>query len=492
MKVAGQLQHPNLVQTLDARVEAGGPLLVMEFVEGSDLARVLEQRRWLAVPDACEVIRQAAAGLQYAHEEFGLVHRDLKPSNLMVTPEGCVKVLDMGLARFCRDHGHGSRAASGRLTSEFTAVGTVDYMAPEQWENTQVVDTRADIYSLGCTLYHLLAGSPPFSGPAYDTDTKKMMAHAQVPAPQIRERRPQLPAELAVVLDKMLAKQPDKRFNTPAEAAVALEPFTEGCDLSKLLDPPGTKPRPANRPAVGVAGGCAKPSHGWPRKRAVRVLAVFAGVVAVAVVAGVVALFGKGWFGSSEPVRIDALEVTLYRGEKVMIPFGNIGTRLALAGHVGEAVRVHFQLSRPAYCYLIAYNPDGEEQLCYPEHDTSSPQPIKEYVYPAGEKVFRFGEKDIALQAFILVASRKPLPPFAEWKAEAGDSAWKPVQGDGVWLFDGQHFEPLGSDRGQEVEFPGLPKPFQDVCRFLKDRPDIEAIRGLAFPVRKGRPGGNP
>jgi len=184
-------------------------------------------------------------------------------------------------------------------------------------------------------------------------------------------------------------------------------------------------------------------------------------------------------------VRVDALEVRLYRGEKTLRPVGTMGTRPALAGRVGEAVRVHVQMSRPAYCYLIAYNPDGREQVCHPGDSTTAPEPVKEFVYPAGEKeVFRFREKAGGLQAFILVASGKPLPPYARWKGGAGDSPWKHARSECVWSYDGRHFEPLGSDRGRVEEFPDLPKPFEDVCQSLKGRPDVEAIRGLAFPVR--------
>jgi hypothetical protein len=214
--------------------------------------------------------------------------------------------------------------------------------------------------------------------------------------------------------------------------------------------------------------------------------------VVLAALIAVPALVGRKMFGPPDPVRIDALEVTLYRGGRSPGRVGTIGTRPALAAHVGEAVRVHVRLSRSAYCYLIACNPDGREQLCHPEGGTTPPEPVQELDYPAGATVFRFHKADVGLQAFLLVASRKPLPSYARWKAGAGDSPWKPVQADGVWVYDGRHFEPLGSDRGRVEEFPGLPKPFEDVCQSLKGHPDIEAIRGLAFPVRRGPAGANP
>jgi hypothetical protein len=370
-------------------------------------------------------------------------------------------------------------------------MGTLDYMAPEQWEDSQAVDTRADLYSLGCTLYHLLTGAPPFA--AYEGRLAKMLAHAREPVPPVRGKRPGVPESLVPVLERLLAKKPDERYATPAEVAVALDPFTVGCDLPNLHLRHGATPtRPREPAAALVMGGAAAPSLQRPNKRTVKITKVFVGVLAFVALVSFLAFFGKAMFGSQDSVRIDPLEITLYRGEKSPVAVETIGTRPALAARVGEAVRVHVQLSRPAYCYLIAYNPDGKEQVCYPQDATTPPEPVKEFVYPAGANVFRFREEDCGFQAFILAASRKPLPPYARWKAEAGDSPWEPVQGEGVWSYDGQNFEPLGSHRGQVEAFPDQPKPFENVCKFLKDGPHIEAIRGLAFPVRQGPAKANP
>jgi serine/threonine protein kinase len=142
------------VVAYDAGAVAGLPYFVMEFVDGAGLDRLMRQRGPLPVAEACEVVRQAALGLQHIHEH-GLVHRDIKPSNLKLTPSGLVKVLDLGLARLVNES-----AQKGQITSSGQFLGTLDYMAPEQCDNSHAVDIRADIYSLGCTLYHLLEGSP--------------------------------------------------------------------------------------------------------------------------------------------------------------------------------------------------------------------------------------------------------------------------------------------------------------------------------------------
>ena len=174
------------------------------------------------------MIRQAALGLQHAHEH-GLVHRDIKPSNLMLAkPAGgdqpTVKVLDLGLA-LLEDS---AVEPSGELTSTGQVMGTIDYMAPEQGTDTHKVDIRADIYSLGATLYKLLTGKAPFAGAQYDTAVKKLMALGDEGAAAGGIIAPDCPPELAKLVHQMLAKTPEERLPTPAALAAALEPFARG------------------------------------------------------------------------------------------------------------------------------------------------------------------------------------------------------------------------------------------------------------------------
>jgi eukaryotic-like serine/threonine-protein kinase len=226
--LAARLTHPNLVAAYDAGQVAGCPYLVMECVEGHDLAWLVRQRGPLPAAEACEVVRQAALGLQHLHEQ-GLVHRDVKPANLMLTPSGQVKVLDLGLARYLHVPAQG-----GRITSPGQFLGTLDYMAPEQCLDSHAVDSRADIYALGCTLYELLAGEPPFAGPAYESAFLKMRAHVEAPVPPIRGRRSEVPERLAATLERMLAKDRTGRFASPAGVVAALQPFAAGADLTGL------------------------------------------------------------------------------------------------------------------------------------------------------------------------------------------------------------------------------------------------------------------
>ncbi len=180
VEAAGKLKHPNIVAALDADEDRGVHFLVMDYVEGRDLDRVVRQRGPLSVVEAIESLIQAARGLAAAHAE-GIVHRDIKPSNLMLDTAGTVRVLDLGLARIVDASNPFGQAAGGRLTESGMYMGTVDYMPPEQAEDSRRADHRADIYSLGCTLYYLLAGREPF--PA-ESVLKRLMAHMDARRPR--------------------------------------------------------------------------------------------------------------------------------------------------------------------------------------------------------------------------------------------------------------------------------------------------------------------
>jgi uncharacterized protein (TIGR03067 family) len=239
VKAAAKLTHPNIVTAYDAEQAGDSHFLVMEFVEGQSLARLLAEQGPLPVAQACEYARQAALGLQHAFEK-GMVHRDVKPANLMLTPQGQVKVLDFGLARFAQESQPAvlpeATSAAGPSAESLTQVGavmgTLDYIAPEQVGEAHTADIRADIYSLGCTLYDLLAGHPPFPN---ETALHKALAHVVKTARPLTELRKDVPQALAKVVARMMAKDPVRRYPTPAAVAQALAPFAAPRRRRRLL-----------------------------------------------------------------------------------------------------------------------------------------------------------------------------------------------------------------------------------------------------------------
>ncbi len=219
VEVASTLTHPNVVAAYESGQAHGTHYFAMEYVDGCDLSNYVTRHGPLSPAKAIDVVLQTARGLQYAHER-GVVHRDVKPSNILIDGAGRVKILDLGLARVFRASDDGSAAPSGVLTVEGEVMGTVDYMAPEQSQDTHTVDDRADIYSLGCTLYRLLTGNPPYPG---ETSIMKIMAHHDRPIPPLAEACPAAPAALAALYERMLAKQPEARIQTMREVVAALE-----------------------------------------------------------------------------------------------------------------------------------------------------------------------------------------------------------------------------------------------------------------------------
>ncbi|HKB38472.1 MAG TPA: protein kinase [Gemmataceae bacterium] len=220
-QAAEKLNHPNIIRAYDADQDQGRCYFVMEYVEGEDLAKLLSERGQLPVAQACEYVRQAALGLQHASER-GLVHRDIKPSNLLLSPaEGVIKILDLGLARLRESSAPGGDEFNP-LTPMNMMMGTPDFMAPEQAEDSRAVDIRADIYALGGTLYQLLSGSVPFPGGTLVDKLKRLYHEMPAALPCWRN---DIPPGLSAVVERMMAKRPDQRYQTPAEVAVALQPF---------------------------------------------------------------------------------------------------------------------------------------------------------------------------------------------------------------------------------------------------------------------------
>lgn len=231
-QAAAQLRHPNIVAVYDSGEADGHLYIAMEYVEGKDLFELVSRRGTVPVRRSIDIIKQVAEALQHAFEQ-NIVHRDIKPSNLLIRRDGVVKLTDLGLARSIDD------TLETNITRAGTTVGTVDYMAPEQARNSKLADIRSDLYSLGCTWYQMLTGTPPYPEGSV---TNKLQAHAIKPVPDPRDKNPQVPEGLTAVMRRMMAKKPEDRYQTPEElldelahatltnAAISREIFADDSD----------------------------------------------------------------------------------------------------------------------------------------------------------------------------------------------------------------------------------------------------------------------
>lgn len=274
------LDHPNIVRAYDVDMTADAGIdihfLSMEFVQGKSLLELVQEKGLIPVKDAVEFIRQSALGLDHAHKA-GLVHRDIKPGNLLITSGGVIKILDLGLARFFNDE-----QASLTVEHDEKVLGTADYISPEQAIDSHKVDHRTDIYSLGCTLYFLLTGHPPFNTGSL---AQRLIAHQTRPAPPVSTERPDVPASLIAIMDRMMAKKVEDRYQSaqdvanamsdwikqpaevsaPAPVAAPSSPAPTATPLKQatLSNSTASKTSPANKPRSGtgssVVGAKASP-----------------------------------------------------------------------------------------------------------------------------------------------------------------------------------------------------------------------------------------
>jgi hypothetical protein len=272
IRAVARLRHPNIVSAYSAFRSGASLVFAMEYVEGLDLARMVKASGPLPVAHACHYVHQAALGLQHAHEH-GMVHRDIKPGNLMLTRDrdrALIKVLDFGLAKAERENRGRDFGPVGSdrdwhaevdsaLTAAGQMLGTPGFVAPEQIDDAQSADIRADIYSLGCTLYYLLSGGLPFPAETlYDV----LQAHHSMDARPLNLVRPEVPVELAALVAKMMAKDPGQRFQTPSDVAHALSPFSKKGDGASKRPGAGTPrvaPTTVDRPGAGAAFATTQP-----------------------------------------------------------------------------------------------------------------------------------------------------------------------------------------------------------------------------------------
>jgi serine/threonine protein kinase len=480
MRVAGSIDHPNLVDTRDAGEHGGVVYIVMKLIPGKDLARVVAESGRLPVAEACEIARQVATGLGHLAER-GLVHRDIKPGNIMLTPEGQVKILDLGLARWWSENADG---AGEDLTAEGQMLGTPDYLAPEQLNLGAPVDIRADLYGLGGTLFFLLTGRAPFAH--HKKVSSKLHAARQEQPPEVRTLRPEVPPALAELVAQLLAKRPADRPQTPKEVAAALGPFAgENFSMQPTIL---TRSEPSRRPA----------------KRRLWVAAAVGAAVLVAVLGpalwllapprsrpGPAGVVGEGLAGPAVPAQLrvsglDVRHIANLRGEGH--PRGILGEQ-SFSARAGDEVTVEAKLSRPAYAYLIAFRPDGTEDLCFPEGPDEAPPPTDRPRFPSKSqgKVYALDDGE-GLEVFVVVASDRPLPPYKQWRSQRKAAPWKrePAPANVVWWYDGKTVVDQWGDVPRGPRDAAGRGPVVTLTDWFRDAAGIDAVGAVGFGVLPG------
>jgi hypothetical protein len=484
MKILRRLRHKHLTAATDYLAVPGlPPTIVMDWVDGRDLWEEVRERGPLPWKIACEVVRQAAEGLGYAWKEFKLVHRDIKPSNVMLTPTGNAVVLDFGLARaaLLAD----SESPSGFASTSHT-VGTPEFMAPEQWDDSRRVTARADVYSLGCTFFYLLTGQTPFSSGERGNVSSMAEAHRRLPPPDIRTLRPEVPAKLARVLEQMLAKDPVDRPLNGTIVAKSLQRWAADADLKEHVTSSW-----ASSPASGTPDGTTQ------RHRGLRVLGrrgfLLVGIAAAGGLAGL-AWALRGHY--LPPPRVIDFDVSLFRhsGSGAPEKIGQIG-QSTFAALRGGHVQLHVRLDTPAYIQFFAANTTGDIQPLVTSTDDDTPVvekmsgPVADLQFPRQE-LWQLDDAT-GLQAFVLIASRQPLPPLGEWLKDASmRQSWTRVTNEhAAWHTQGDVIKPLTladeTPRGQLTKI--VPDALDRLWRAVHvNIPATATAELIAFPVMGG------
>jgi serine/threonine-protein kinase len=248
-RVAGRCVHPNIIGLYDFALHAGNPYLVLEYVDGMDLGRAFPRGSRVADGVVTQIALQVLDALGYAHG-FGIIHRDIKPANILVTPDGQLKVTDFGISRFAFDS-----------TQSAVMVGTPSYMSPEQCRGVPL-DHRCDLFSLGCVLYELASGQRAFTGASYAETLYKLIHEAHAPLATLA---PEISPDLAEIIDRALAKQPEQRFDTALDMAAALRGLG-----NMAVAPPADAPAPGDEPATVILSPAPRPASDAPAASATR------------------------------------------------------------------------------------------------------------------------------------------------------------------------------------------------------------------------------
>jgi serine/threonine protein kinase len=446
-RLLADCEHPNLVRVVDLDFHEGRPFVVMEHVRGLNLQQYTIQRR-PGPRQAARLVAALARAVAYLQAR-GIVHQDIKPRNVLLGEDGRPRLIDFGLARLW--HGWSGDA-------DGSVGGTTSYMSPEQaLGNESRIGPWTDVFGLGGVLYYLLTGRPVYQASSGFAALQQASKGEQVPPRRINT---QVPRALDRICLKALAPDPEHRYRSASDLERALRrwlwspwvvtaflvalaslavPFLASWTSSRLSTPPAKSHSGSSEDAKDLAG---------------------------------------------VPLpRITAFEIEQFRQDGVLKSIGTIG-KSSDQTQCGDKLRVLVRFDTPVYCYLIALNPNGIPQPCYPEQETEKPTRGNEVGYPS----YATGYFDLSdgpgLQAFVILASRKPLPPYAQWAARDG-WPWKHLTAEGVWWYDGRWIRSSSSGhRGVVTSSSDSPQPFQDVCEYLAKLSGIEISQAIAFPVK--------
>ncbi len=488
------LKHPRIIDIYQADEEKDVPFFVMPLLTGETLKARLERDKPLPIAEVVQLGRQIAEGLAVAHAQ-GMIHRDIKPSNIWLKPgrDGSAEVivLDFGLARIIQSKGE-------PLSVSGIPTGTPGYIAPEQVRGERV-QPQADLFSLGCVLFEMSTGKRPFERNDFWTTLNAVLTDTPALAQEVN---PAIPTALSRLIERLLAPHPDARLGSATEVIHALD-LLDGSRFQSL-------PHPSPRQPVQVLGS--ETSLRNASRWSILLLASLLGGVIVLgggmllsdlgmstlpkegllqpVRASVVPELGRPVPARLAPLEIHELDVHYYRWN---------GVDHTLVGRLGvvdgsfhprlqDCLQLQSRLSRPAYCYVIAYYPNGQEELCFPS-EPSTPPPLSETPWaPEEATLVYFLEEGTGLMAFVLVVSPEPLPAYATWKKGRGKSPWRAsrTQPGVVWKGTPSFIRPCTQEdpesRGKGKLQNGL-QPLHDLLDWLDREPRFEAIETVAFMV---------
>ncbi len=460
-KALARVQSPYVAHCHGIERIDGETFLVVEFIPGRNLAQVQRDQR-LPIEEIVRILALLAEGVSAVHAR-GLIHRDIKPANVILHDDGNPRLVDFGLA---------AHLGSRRLRD---VCGTLQYMSPEQargdWDR---IDQRADIFGLGALLYNLLTDHAPHEGSSVAEVLNRAKKGDITPPSRLD---PTIPAAIEAVCLKALAAAPENRYTTALEFAAALR---QAIEPASVVSPPARLP-------VWVC------------------LGLPAAVVACGLLALAVWLWPRG-LKTAPPVAPPhdtepatgplQAEISLKRYKELgddrrVLPIGTISeTSLATdPPRFNDLVQVHVKLSSPAYVYLIALNPDGDVQPCVPDGAIAPNSPRGKLDFPADPaKYFKLND-GVGLQAFVVVASDGPLPPYDTWKTQiTGGLAWSTVDREGLWTYDSAELSEArrvrGKLRGDVITREAAPEILIGLCDRLRRSPGVTLVRAVAFPVK--------